>query len=186
MRLRNDDTGYGLVTKTLHWLTVAAIAAQFTIGYLIDDSGHGHGRGRGRGGEASGHGSGHGRGGDDDFTLRFGDGDDAMVTVHVLLGVTIVALALLRLVWRRTTPLPPWAPGLSPPEQKLATWTERLLYLCLIVVPLTGIALFLVSDDLLALHVTGHIVFFTVLAAHVGLVLKHQLIDRDRLLRRML
>jgi cytochrome b561 len=28
--------------------------------------------------------------------------------------------------------------------------------------------------------------FFVAIALHVGLVLKHQLIDRDRLLRRML
>ena len=44
MKLRNDNDGYGLVTKTLHWLTVLAITAQFIIGYLLDDE-SGHGRG---------------------------------------------------------------------------------------------------------------------------------------------
>jgi cytochrome b561 len=42
------------------------------------------------------------------------------------------------------------------------------------------------DDTLLTAHVTTHVVFFCVLALHVGLVLKHQLVDRDRLLGRML
>jgi cytochrome b561 len=185
VRLRNNDSGYGLVTKTLHWLTVAAIAAQFTIGYLIDgDSGHGGGGEHGsRGG--SGHGSGDDRGGVDDFTLGFGDGDDTLVTLHVMLGLTILTLAVLRLAWRRATSLPPWAPGLSTTERTFATWTERLLYLSLFLIPLSGLSLVFLSDDLLAFHITSHIIFFTALAAHLGLVLKHQLIDRDGLLRRM-
>jgi cytochrome b561 len=42
------------------------------------------------------------------------------------------------------------------------------------------------DDTLLTAHVTTHLVFFVVLAVHVGLVLKHQLVDRDHLLNRML
>ena len=41
----------------------------------------------------------------------------------------------------------------------------------LFVVPLTGLTLVLGDDDLLPLHVAAHVVFFTALAAHVGLVL---------------
>ncbi len=37
MPLRNGPHGYGAVTKTLHWLTVLAIAAQFVVGYTMDD-----------------------------------------------------------------------------------------------------------------------------------------------------
>jgi len=45
----------------------------------------------------------------------------------------------------------------------------------------------LVDDDvLLAAHIATHLVFFAALAVHVGLVLKHQLVDRDGLLKRML
>ena len=71
-------------------------------------------------------------------------------------------------------------------ERTLAHWTERALYVLLFVIPLTGLWLVLVSDDAVALHVASHIAFFCVVAAHIGLVLKHQLIDRDRLLRRMI
>ena len=183
LRLRNDDGGYGLVTKLLHWLTVAALVAQFTIGYLLeDDSGRGRGRGRGRGGE-SGHG--RGRGGDDDVDLGFASGDDGLLTMHVVVGVSILALAIIRLLWRRNTPLPPWAPALSSAEKVFASWTERVLYLSLFLIPLTGLSLLLISDDLLFAHIATHVLFFAALAAHLGLVLKHQFIDRDNLLGRM-
>jgi cytochrome b561 len=104
--------GYGRVTKTLHWLTVAAIATQFTIGYSMDVGGGGRGRGRGRGGES---GRGRGRGGDLDVF-----GDDRLLTAHVGLGLTILTLAVVRVYWRRRTVLPPWAPGLSATERVVA------------------------------------------------------------------
>lgn len=82
--------------------------------------------------------------------------------------------------------MPPWAPGLSQGERTLAHWTERVLYALLLWIPLSGLGLVFVSDDLLGAHVAGHVAFYVAIAAHVGLVLKHQLVDRDRLLRRML
>ena len=170
---------YGPVTRTLHWLTVAALVAQFIVGYSLDVDSSGRGRGRGRGGES---GRGRGRGGDDLDVF----GDNRLLTVHVLLGVTILVLATVRLFWRRRTTLPPWAPGLSAAERTLAHWTERVLYVVLFAMPLSGLWLVLVNDDAVAIHVTSHIAFFVAVAAHVGLVLKHQLINRDHLLRRML
>ena len=113
-------------------------------------------------------------------------GDDGLLTAHVLVGVTILGLATARLCWRRRTTLPPWAEGLSELERTVAHWTERALYLLLFVIPLSGLWLVVVSDEAVAIHVGGHIAFFAVVAVHVGLVLKHQLIDRDRLLHRML
>jgi cytochrome b561 len=64
-------------------------------------------------------------------------------------------------------------------------WTGRVLYLSLFLIPLTGLSLLLISDDLLFAHIATHVLFFAALAAHLGLVLKHQFIDRDNLLGRM-
>jgi cytochrome b561 len=172
---------YGAVARTLHWGTLAALVAQFTIGYVMhgdDDSGHGRGRGQG---EGSGHG--RGRGGDDDTALG---GGWSLLHTHVTLGLFILLLAVVRVAWRRASGLPQWAETLSPGERRLATVTERTLLTTLFVIPLTGIALVLGDDDLLPLHVAAHVTFFAALATHVGLVLKHQLVDRDRLLARML
>lgn len=174
---------YPRTTKVLHWLTVAAMGAQFVVGYLMDPGGQGRGRGRGRGGDSGGQGRGRGRGRGGDLDVF---GDEALLTVHVLLGVTILVLAVTRLWWRRRVGLPAWAPTLSSAERTLAHWTERVLYACLLAIPATGLWLVLVNDDAVGLHVASHVAFFVALAAHVGLILKHQLLDRDRLLRRML
>ena len=164
---------YGTVTRWLHWVTVLALLAQLTIGYLMEaDDGSGRGRGRGRG---EGSGRGRGRGGDDDSLL--GDGWN-LVTTHVALGLLIVLLAVVRVVWRRASGLPPWAESLSDGERRLATFTERTLLVLLFVIPTTGIALVLGDDDLLPLHVAAHITFFVALAAHVGLVLRRGLLPR--------
>lgn len=180
MQIHQQDSGtsqgYSRVAKALHWLTVAALTAQFTIGYSLDVGG-GRGRGRGRGG---GPGRGRGRGGED--LEVFGD---ALLTAHVVLGLTILVIAVVRLWWRRRQGLPPWAPQLSGRERTVAHWTERALYTLLFAIPLSGLWLVLVSDDAVAVHVAAHVAFFVALAAHLGLVLKHQLIHRDGLVRRM-
>jgi cytochrome b561 len=171
--MANQARAYGAVARWLHWVTVLALVAQFTIGYLMEaDDSSGRGRGRGRG-EGSGHG--RGRGGDDDSLL--GDGW-TLVTTHVALGLTILLLAALRVAWRRASGLPPWAESLAPAERRLATTTERTLLVLLFVIPLTGLSLVLGDDDLLWLHVTAHIAFFVALAAHVGLVLRRGLLPR--------
>ena len=109
-----------------------------------------------------------------------------LLTLHVALGVTILVLAAVRLYWRRRAGLPPWAPTLSKAERTFEHWIERALYVLMFAVPLSGLALVFVSDDLVGLHVATHIAFFLALTGHVGLVLKHQFLDRDHLLRRML
>lgn len=177
--LRNGAHGYGLVTKSLHWLMMLAILAQFVIGFTMDAGESGRGRGRGRG-EGSGRGRGRG-GGYEPF------GDDRLLTIHVILGGTILTLAVIRLIWRLTTPLPPWAATLADGERRLAHWTERALYVLMFAIPVTGLWLIIADDDDARWpHVLTHIAFFVVFVLHISLVLKHQLLDRDRLLRRML
>jgi cytochrome b561 len=181
MRLRNGTHGYGVVTKILHWATVLAVAAQFVVGYMMEseDGGHGRGRGRGRGGE-SGHG--RGRGGDDDGgpddDLELFDGSFDLVDLHVVLGLAILALVLTRVLWRATTPLPPWDERLSAGNRRFVHATEVALLGLLVVVPLTGLALVLGDDDLLPLHVAAHVAFFAALAAHLGMVLGKRLLPR--------
>jgi cytochrome b561 len=185
MHLRNHQSGYGTVTKFLHWLTVVAIATQFFVGYATanDDLLEG-------------------------FVDRFLDGeDDRLMLIHAGLGIGIIILATVRLLWRISGPLPAWADGLSALERRLESSVEKLLYFLLFLIPLSGLALllgtgakwefggkrpweapwdFAEDDTLLTVHIVTHVAFFVVLALHIGLVLKHQLINRDRLLNRML
>lgn len=183
-RLRNSELGYGLVTKSLHWLTVLALLTQFAVGYWMTNVDEVLEPLR----------SGGDRGDDDAGGL-------ALLPIHIGLGLGIMGLAAIRLVWRLTTPLPPWAEQLSAVERKVATTVERVFYALLFVIPASGLALVLFSgedwelsgdreyraplelidhDILLGLHITSHVIFFAALAVHLTLVAK------NRLLRRML
>jgi cytochrome b561 len=106
--------------------------------------------------------------------------------LHVSLGLFVLVLAVVRLVWRRTTPLPPWAEHLSAGERRLEGLLEKLLLALLFVVPATGLLLVAAGDDWLPVHVAAQIVFLVAIAAHVGLVLRHTVVRRNRHLARML
>lgn len=176
MAARNGPAGYGWVSKFLHWGTVLVVAAQFAVGYTMDvDDDSGRGRGRGRSGES---GRGRGRGGDD---AAYVDDPETLLLVHVVLGLTVLVLVVIRVVWRRRAGLPPWSEHLSEGQRRFAHWTERALLSLLVIVPVSGLVLVLAGDDdVLPLHVGAHVAFFAALAAHLFLNL------RPRILRRML
>lgn len=179
-----EPSRYHLVARILHWTMLIALLAQFVLGYGIDRA--------------------------DDLLEwpvdRWFAGEEDVLVVHVGLGLVILLLATVRLLWRRAAGLPPWAPGLSELERRISHRVEQVLYAAMFLIPLTGIALVLLSGDdwelgqrqwrapvelldddvLLGAHIAAHVAFLAALAAHVGMVLKHQLVDRDGLLRRML
>ncbi|MPZ54569.1 MAG: hypothetical protein GEU79_17900 [Acidimicrobiia bacterium] len=177
--------GYSPTTKLLHWLTVVVLALQFLMGYAMD------------------------RFDDllDGTVVRWlGGEDDYLLVVHAGIGVVLLVLAVFRVLWRTRSTLPPWAEGLSERERRVAHTVERLFYWLLFLIPLSGLALLFLSgedwdlgdrewispveivddDILLVTHIGTHVLFFGALLTHVDMVLKHQFVDRDRLLQRML
>jgi cytochrome b561 len=186
MPLRNGPHGYGAVTKLLHWSTVAAITGQFLVGYSVRGELDDHG------GRAMALDHGHGGSGSDDRGSEEGfehlfSGGFGLPELHVVLGLTILALAVLRVAWRYAGSLPPWAPALSGPERALEGWLEKALLTLMFVIPLSGLLLIGTGeDDYLPVHVAAHIAFFVVVGLHAGLVLKRTVIQRDRHLARML
>lgn len=191
-----ERTGYPPTTKVLHWLTVLVLAAQLVVGYTLDVEA-GRDRVEDRLEERADRATteaeeerleqradvAHDRARDQDPGMvldRVTSGDEPVLSTHVALGLSLLVLALVRLVRRRVVPLPPWAETLSEGERRLAHRTEQVLYLTLVVMPLSGLGVLLVDDDLLPVHVASHVTFFVAVALHVGLVLTR------RLLRRML
>ena len=190
-------TGYGVVAKTLHWLTVAAFVMQFVVGYAMSTETDCDPPGEDRSGgdtsdaeeerierleEAC-----EARVGDDGsldtaWSDLWGGGIGvdgiSLPELHILLGLAILLLGGLRVAWRMIAPLPPWDPRLTATDRRLAHVTERVLLSLMFVVPLTGLALVAVSDDLVALHIAAHIAFFVALGAHLLLVLRRGLLPR--------
>jgi cytochrome b561 len=216
MHVRNGGHGYGVVTKVLHWLTVAVVAGQFAVGYGMDfddasdraddrlddeeERLEEDAEGRGEAAEDAAEAEIERREDaldarqDDVVSDVFGDvvSGDAVVDglslpeLHVLLGLFIILLAVVRVLGRRSTPLPPWAEHLSAGERRLEALLEKVLLLLLVVVPATGLLLVATGDEWLPVHVTAQIVFLAAIAAHVGLVLRHTVVRRNGHLMRML
>ncbi len=216
MHLRNGPHGYGVVTKALHWLTVLAVLGQFIVGWAMDvdapfdleeaqleaEAERREEEAENQGEEAEDQVEAENERLEDAFDAR---DDDQISTVfsdvvtgdafrdglslpelHICLGLSIILLAVARILWRRTTPLPPWAEHLSSAERRLEGRLEKLLLALLVVVPASGLLLVAAGTDWLPVHVTAQVTFLIAIAAHVGLVLKHTVLRRNRHLARML
>jgi len=133
----------------------------------------------------------------------------AMFARHKSVGITILALAVVRVAWRHSNPTP-YLPGtLKPYERMLAHLTHAALYLLLFAMPLTGWMMssargFRVSwfgffqlpdfvpqnqalyEVMKATHDDLALALFAVVALHAAAALKHHYVHKDDVLRRML
>lgn len=133
----------------------------------------------------------------------------ATYNFHKSLGLTILALALLRLGWRLANGSPRLPDGMSGVERKLAHLTHWGLYGILLVMPLSGwlltsaagvpvnyfglgtVPMLLGSDEPLsetlgAVHDILSKLLLVLFALHVLGALKHHFISKDNTLRRMI
>jgi cytochrome b561 len=205
MRLRNGEDGYGAVTKTLHWLTVVAITVQFAVGWMMGADDAALDLEKERIDRFEDQIKDQGKAAEEVFEPEIDRMEDALDArednyfagafaepglsfpeVHVLLGISIMLLGLLRVLWRIATPLPPWAHHLSSGERRLQARLEKTLITLLFVVPGSGLLLLTVGDDWLPLHIAAQLMLLAAVATHVGLVVKHTIVRRNRHLARML
>lgn len=135
---------------------------------------------------------------------------------HKSLGITVLALTALRLAWRAVHPAPPLPAAMPRAERRAACAAHLLLYLLLVGLPLTGWAVVSLSpfniptvlygalpwphlplaehlsDPAWAegvakrVHAYGAWLLAAFLVLHVAAALRHHLILRDDVLRRML
>ncbi len=132
-----------------------------------------------------------------------------LYSYHKWLGITVLLLAVLRVVWRATH-TPPALPDDMPRWQKIASHaTHQLLYKLLFVIPLSGwlmssakgfktvwfgvlplpdlVGKDKVLGELLAnVHASLNYLLLALVVLHIAAVLKHRLIDRDDVMNRML
>jgi cytochrome b561 len=132
----------------------------------------------------------------------------ALVSVHRPLGIAILILAVVRLINRLCTTLPPFPPMMSQWERRVATGSEWWLYTLMLAQPLVGWGMLSaanfpiqmfgpvhlppilpVNSTLYAVlrqtHTILAFLFFLTILAHITAVLFHTLVIRDGLLNRM-
>lgn len=174
-----EPQGYSRTAIAFHWLIALLIASAFAIGLVMTSI--------------------------PGFTptkLRY-------FSWHKWIGVTAFVLAAARIVWRATYRAPPLPAHMSRWQRGAAHAVHALLYILMIAVPVTGYLYSsaanvpvvylglvplprIISPDpewkaiLKTAHVTLDYSLAALVLAHVGAALKHQWIDRDRLLSRMI
>jgi cytochrome b561 len=179
MKLRNTASHYGAVHILLHWLVAATVIGLFGSGVWMVELGY------------------------------FDPWYNRAPALHKAFGIMLVAVMLVRLLWRWGNGVPEAEPGVRRWETRAAHWVHAALYSGVFAavisgyliatakgVPITVFDLFSVPATLHGLprqaDVAGE--FHTYIAygliglagLHALAALKHHLIDRDATLLRML
>ncbi|MFW5470434.1 cytochrome b/b6 domain-containing protein [Knoellia sp. CPCC 206435] len=108
--------------------------------------------------------------------------DPSVPRAHIALGLLVLALGVVRVLWRRVG-LPPWAEHLDQTARRISAVTEKVLLSLLFAIPLSGLLLLEAGGGWLGLHIAAHVTFFAALTVHVALMVAHA---RHGQLRRML
>lgn len=126
-----------------------------------------------------------------------------LLIAHIVLGVTVIALTVLRVVWWLVADRHPEPPRDQPRWQQLAARVVHvLLYVLLILMGTSGIVTILLSGAIPALlsgaalpdlseltprvaHGVMSKLLLILLVGHIGAALYHQFIRKDHLLARM-
>jgi cytochrome b561 len=134
---------------------------------------------------------------------------NAFYNIHKTTGIVIFLLALVRLGWRWSQPVPGYAPDMPAWQARAARTTHALLYIVLFAMPITGflytamggfpVPFFMVYDlaqlvpenkpvaeGFKLAHLTLQWVLYAVVLLHVAGALQHHLVRKDGVLRRML
>ena len=180
--LKNSSDSYGLVAKALHWLMALLILTLIAVGIYMAD---------------------------------LPDGDPSrpgIYNLHKSFGVVALLLIAVRLAWLRISPAPALPAVFSGKERALVKALQGLLYLFMLLVPISGYVMSTAAGhpvnpfglgELPALlgeskalggfaHEAHEIMGYTILlviALHVAGALKHRLKDKggeSDILKRML
>lgn len=169
---------YSGVAKTLHWLILALLIAQFIFAWTMPHIGR-------------------------------NTPVTTLISLHFTFGLVILAVAVVRLIWRITHREPPPEAGIPPWQTATARIVHWLLYVLLFAVPILGwinasyrgmpIVMFgLELPKLIATRAPGwgwtgdiHALIATyvmlgLVGLHVAAALYHYIVRRDRVLQRML
>jgi cytochrome b561 len=178
MIFRNTTRAWGVVSKTFHWVIVLLIITQWLIAERADDLPNGLAK------------------------LR-------LLDLHKSIGMSVFMLAILRLVWRWMNPVPTLEGLTTRWERHGATLSHVALYALIFAMPITGwlmssahaysvswFHLFQwpdlvqpdheLSETLETVHKRLFLVLAGVALLHVLGALKHHVIDRNEVLKRML
>jgi cytochrome b561 len=170
---------YDPVARALHWLVAGLAVVVVSLGWAIPGA------------------------------PRESESRDLLLLLHRSVGLSILALMVVRVVWRLGHPPPPLPTGFPRIEALAAHADHALMYVLFLVMPLSGylnaasaghsVSLFglvaipplvpenaRLSQAAIAVHLLGQFAVYGLVAIHVAAALMHRLVRRNTILERML
>ena len=156
--------GYSTLQIVLHWSVATLVACQFFINDEIDEAWRGLVAGR-----------------------PVAADEMASANVHVVIGLIVLVLALLRIAIRLMRGAPPPAPNEPRLLQIAGTAAHVGLYVLLVLTPLSGAAAwFLQAEPAASAHGAFRVLLFFLVVAHIAGALAHLVIFRSDVFWRIL
>ena len=179
MRLTNSATHYGLVSKLFHWVIALTIIGLIWLGWYMVD------------------------------LTYFDKWYNQSLALHKAFGMLVLGLAIGLFLWKVISPSPPAAASIPAWQRVAASLMHYVLMVLMVLIPLSGYlistsagkpviffglieipALFEKNDEVRDIAIELH--FYVaygigvLVLGHAGAAIKHQLIDRDGTLARMI
>ena len=175
MRLTNNLTEYGSISKIFHWLSAAVLLIQIPLGFYLVD-------------------------------LDFSEKRLTIESIHVILGLSIFYLTLLRLIYKLFNPTPSLVNSIFTGQRLIAKLNHILLYISILVITSSGALKKLFNGETLDLflfdieikdnfelaelfydiHILSNYTLITLISLHIIAVIVHKIIFKENLLKKIL
>jgi cytochrome b561 len=106
--IRNSALRYGTIAMGLHWLIAAFVIANICLGLYMGD------------------------------LPRSDPSKFTIIQIHKSIGLTVLVFSIIVVLWRLWNPPPALPSGMSAPMRLAAHATHLLLYLLIVIIPLSG------------------------------------------------
>ena len=175
MKLTNNLTEYGFISKIFHWLSAAVLLIQIPLGFYLVD-------------------------------LDFNEKKLTIENIHVILGLSIFYLTLLRLIYKIFNPTPPLTNSIFTGQKLIANVNHIFLYISIFIVSISGALKKLFSGERLDvfflnieikdnfnltelfydIHINGNYTLITLISLHILAVITHKVLFKENLLKKIL
>ena len=175
MKLKNNLTEYGIISKLLHWLSAILLLIQIPLGFYLVD-------------------------------LDFGEERLSIENIHIIIGLTIFYLVIMRLLNKIFNPTPKLDPSIFKGQRFIAKLNHILLYVAILSITISGILKklfngetlviffkeikiqdnFELADQFYNIHIFSNYTIIALIALHITAVIIHKLFFNENLLKKIL
>ena len=175
MKLKNNLTEYGIISKLLHWLSAILLLIQIPLGFYLVD-------------------------------LDFGEERLSIENIHIIIGLSIFYLVIIRLLNKIFNPTPKLDPSIFKGQRLIAKLNHILLYVAILSITISGILKklfngetlviffkeieiqdnFELADQFYNIHIFSNYTIIALITLHISAVIIHKLFFNENLLKKIL